>query len=174
MSKEENKEFYVMVNGQRIVVTEEVYRAYVRPIRAEQKRMRRNWRCRVGKANGKGYVRCTKDCSECEYARLGNVPNGNVLSLERLSEVGFDITDESMYIESDIIRKERVSEQKILVRKALERLTDRQREVIIAVFFEEISQKEIAEKWGVTHQAVARVYSQACKKLKTLLWNQLP
>ena len=44
---QENKEFYVTTQGKKVVVTEEVYRAYVRPIRAEQRRKGRAWKCRV-------------------------------------------------------------------------------------------------------------------------------
>ena len=45
METKEQKQFYVIVNGQRVEVTEEVYRAYVRPVRTQQRAERRNWRC---------------------------------------------------------------------------------------------------------------------------------
>ena len=38
---QENKEFYVVIKGEKVVVTEEVYRAYVQPIRKEQRRKSR-------------------------------------------------------------------------------------------------------------------------------------
>ena len=34
---QENKEFYVVIKGEKVVVTEEVYRAYVRPIMKQAK-----------------------------------------------------------------------------------------------------------------------------------------
>lgn len=37
METKEQKQFYIIVNGQRVEVTEEVYRAYVRPVRAQQR-----------------------------------------------------------------------------------------------------------------------------------------
>ena len=42
-----NKEFYITIQGKKVVVTEEVYRAYMRPIRTEQRRQRIAWECRV-------------------------------------------------------------------------------------------------------------------------------
>lgn len=42
------KEFYVVINGEKIFVTEEVYRAYVRPVRNEQRNENRRSRCMVG------------------------------------------------------------------------------------------------------------------------------
>lgn len=83
MSK--NKEFYVMIQGKKVIVSEEVYRAYVRPIRNEQRKERRDWKCRVMGEKG-NLVRCNKKCSECKYAENGNKATGNILSLDKLLE----------------------------------------------------------------------------------------
>ena len=45
METKEQKQYYITVKGQKVPVSEEVYRAYVRPVRAQQRAMRRNWRC---------------------------------------------------------------------------------------------------------------------------------
>ena len=42
MSNREPKEFYILVAGEKISVTEEVYRAYKRPVWAEKKRRQRH------------------------------------------------------------------------------------------------------------------------------------
>lgn len=42
----ENKEFYLVIKGEKIIVSEEVYRAYKSSDRAERKRKQRMWRCR--------------------------------------------------------------------------------------------------------------------------------
>lgn len=68
METKEQKQFYVVVNGQRVEVTEEVYRAYVRPVRAQQRAARRNWRC-VLKAKKYGLVRCKKCLSHETFHR---------------------------------------------------------------------------------------------------------
>lgn len=69
METKEQKEFYVTVNGQKVEVSEEVYRAYVRPVRAQQRTEKRNRRCKV-KGARLGLVRCKGNCSECEYAKV--------------------------------------------------------------------------------------------------------
>ena len=61
----ENKEFYVTIQGKKVEVTEEVYRAYVRPIRTEQRQQRRDWKCRIVGEKG-NLVRCNKNCNECK------------------------------------------------------------------------------------------------------------
>ena len=73
-----DKRFYLTIKGQQVEVSEDVYRAYVRPIRAEQRRKRREWKCQIKGKNGK-LVRCQKDCRECRYAQSGNSALGNKL-----------------------------------------------------------------------------------------------
>lgn len=82
METKEQKQYYVIVNGQKVEVTEEVYRAYVRPVRAQQRTEKRNKRCKV-KGERFGLVRCNGDCSKCEYAKSGKVPD----FLERATNV---------------------------------------------------------------------------------------
>lgn len=75
------KEYYIEVNGEKIPVTEEVYRAYYRPVWAEHKREERRRKCRL--LNG---TRCSKKCSECTMMK-----NGSDLSLDSLDEdIGFE------------------------------------------------------------------------------------
>lgn len=40
----ENKEFYLVIKGEKVIVSEEVYRAYKSSDRAERKRKQRMWR----------------------------------------------------------------------------------------------------------------------------------
>ena len=47
METKEQKQYYVTVGGQKVPVSEEVYRAYVRPVRAQQRTEKRNKRCKV-------------------------------------------------------------------------------------------------------------------------------
>ena len=41
------KRFYLTIRGQEVEVSEEVYREYKRPDRAERKRKQRMWRCLI-------------------------------------------------------------------------------------------------------------------------------
>ena len=55
----EKKEFYIIIKGEKVIVSEEVYRAYIRPLRAERLRKLRAWKCQVkGK---KGNLRLTEE-----------------------------------------------------------------------------------------------------------------
>ena len=84
----ESKEYYVIIDGQQVPVTEEVYRAYMRPVWAEQKRQERSKRCRV---DG---VRCTGDCSQCPHQRTGSV-----VSLDQPADDGYHPADTQADIE---------------------------------------------------------------------------
>ena len=88
METKEQKQFYVTVNGQKVEVSEEVYRAYVRPIRAQQRAERRNWKCKV-KGQRLKSVRCKQDPYSCSFAIHGNQATGNIPSLAALSESGY-------------------------------------------------------------------------------------
>ena len=65
-----------------VPVTEDVYRAFKRPLWAEKKAKERKSRCQIGKDNGKT-KRCNGDCSQCDHFR-----SGSDLSLEGLEEAG--------------------------------------------------------------------------------------
>ena len=98
MSRNENnneiKSYYINVHyavgegddrvvvDQDVPVTEEVYRAFKRPLWAEKKAKERKSRCQIGKDNGKT-KRCNGDCSQCDHFR-----SGSDLSLEGLEEAG--------------------------------------------------------------------------------------
>lgn len=78
--KPETKEYYIIIEGQEVPVTDEVYRAYKRPTWAEHKRNDREKLCQVSNGNG-GLKRCTEDCSNCQHKK-----EGKVLSLDDLTE----------------------------------------------------------------------------------------
>lgn len=63
----ENKEFYLVIKGEKIIVSEEVYRAYKSSDRAERKRKQRMWRCRIKREKGinNQWKRCQGNCEEC-------------------------------------------------------------------------------------------------------------
>ncbi len=164
----ENKEFYVMVQGKKVVVSEEVYRAYVRPIRTEQRRERRAWKCQVMGEKG-NLVRCKGKCSECEYAKDGNKATGNILSLDKLLEKGVEIADKHLTPEELYIEKEsRISIQE-QVHKAISQLTPRQQEIVRLVYFEGKTQEEVASLYGVDGSAIRHAMQRIYTTLKKIL-----
>ena len=56
--------------------------------------------------------------------------------------------------------------QKLMLRMGLSQLTDQQRQVIKASYFDGMAQNEIAQTMDITQQAVNKHYKSAMKKLK--------
>ena len=154
--------------GKKVEVSEEVYRAYVRPIRAEQRKKRREWKCPVPGKKG-NLVRCQEDCSKCKYALAGNNARGNILSLDTFKEEGVEILDrdfdlEVMYIESE----ERTSNQERL-HKAILQLTPRQQEMIRMIYFEGKTQEEVAWIFEIDGSSVRHAMQRIYARLKKIL-----
>ena len=103
MEEKEAKKFYLFVKGKKVEVSEEIYRAYVRPISAEQKR---------------------------RYRALSKF---SVRSLEDMQENGMDIEAKDTDIESQIVEAEEHREELDLLRAALEKIEGRDREIIYMV-----------------------------------------
>ena len=93
------------------------------------------------------------------------------LSLDELSQNGGDVADESPNAEEIYFEKEEDEQIKSLVHNALKCLTDRQREVVIKVFWDKATFREIGEELGVHFTTVAEIYQSAIKKLKKFLQN---
>ena len=170
METKEQKKFYVTVNGQKVEVSEEVYRAYIRPVRAQQRAERRNWRC-VLKADKYGLVRCKKDCGQCPYALQGNAPTGNETSLDILREAGFDAPS-SIDMEADLIESEERIEQAGKLHEAISKLNERQQQLIRELFFNGKTQQEIAIETGISKQSVSDALRRALSTLKKFLGKE--
>ena len=167
METKEQKKFYVTVNGQKVEVSEEVYRAYVRPVRAQQRTEKRNRRCKV-KGARLGLVRCKGNCSECEYAKSGKTFGGAEQSLDALTESGFELPSESD-IEVDLLAEEERNEQMEKLHSAIASLTERQQYLIREIYFNGRTQGEIAAAMGATKQAVSNAVRRALASLKKIL-----
>lgn len=162
---EGEKEFYVIVQGEKVAVSEEVYRAYVRPVRRDQRRKRRNQRCRIVGEKG-NLIRCPNNCSKCPYATDGK-PNGSVLSLDEFRERGREIENRAMDIEENYIAEEERQERAEKLHAAIAQLSPRQKRMVELIYFEGMTQNELAELYGVDKSAIShamkRIYS-AIKK----------
>lgn len=167
---EEKKEFYLIVRGEKVAVNEEVYRAYTRPIRAEQRRKRRTWKCRKLSETGGYYVRCKERCESCPYYLAGNSSLGNITSLDRLVDYEVEIEDKSSDPEADYIERETTEEEYAKLQRAISQLTPRQQEMVRLVFFEGKTQSEVAKQFGIEKQSVCdamrRIYASIKKFLE--------
>lgn len=152
----ENQRF-IEIDGQRIPVTEEVYRAYKRPLWAEHKRKEREKRCRDSQG-----TRCTGDCSECDKQRTGSI-----LSLDKLSMDGFDASDPADF--TQLLEDELMLEELHIALDALDAL-DRK---IIDLFAAGKSEREIAAVVGLSQKGVnkrkTRIFSDLRQRLKSFI-----
>lgn len=166
---EGKKEFYLTVRGEKVAVSEEVYREYVRPVRKDKRRQRRNRKCLVaGKKwkNGKvQIVRCRAECSTCPYAVNGK-PSGSTLSLDDFKEKGFEIENTEFDLEADYAEEDSKNEMKERLHKAIMQLTPRQREMVRLVYFEGKTQKEVAEHFGIKQPTVQQAMKRIIAALK--------
>lgn len=163
-----NQEFYVTVQGKKVLVSEEVYRAYVRPIRAEQRRERRAWKCQVVGSKG-NLVRCQEDCSQCEYALAGNNATGNILSLDIFKDEGVEILDRDFDLETMYIENEERTSITERIYKAIQLLPKKQQKVLILTYFKGKDQEFIAKKLQIKQPAVSRLLKRAEERLKIIL-----
>lgn len=134
----ENRQRYIFIDNEPISVTEEVYRAYMRPIWRERKRRERVKRCRIGG------VRCTGNCSQCPYQRTGGA-----LSIERMQGVGHDPVDTTYDLEF-------VVEGRMLLEALFEQLEalDPDGQVLCQLLLDGESERQIAKRLGISQVAV--------------------
>ena len=157
-----NKRFYLTIRGQEVEVSEEVYRAYIQPVRAERRRKQRAFRCKIKGKKG-NLVRCQKDCRECPYALSGHNALGNSLSLDRMKDEGVDIEDRHLDVEQNYI----ADEEKRELYAAIKKLTPRQKEIVRLIYFEEKTQEEAASIIGISHQAISKALKKILDELKS-------
>lgn len=131
-----NKTFYLYVKGQRVEVSEEIYRAYVRPERRQRMR---------------------------EYRAKEKVC---VSSIEWLSEKGFELEDKTQDFEMRLIEAEENAEEISNLYSAIKKLSERDRKLIELYYYESKTQQEVAEILGVSQQAVQKRLDRILGRLK--------
>jgi len=128
-----DKQRYVLINGEKVYVSEEVYRAYYRPVWREAKQRK---------------VR-----SEMEY------------SLDALKDNGFEA-------DSSAASLDEIVSDKLLLDKlyaALAEMTDAERNLIDAHFFQEKSERDISAESGTPQTTINYRKKQLLKLLQKKL-----
>ena len=156
----DKKQRYLYINGERIKVTEEVYKEYMKPVWRENKKAIRGWRCRL--SNGR---RCHDNCDECEFARLGEGPFGTVGSLDFLEEV----EDPALLMDYDLSEHIIKINEKELIMTEISKM-DETSQRIIGMLAEGYTHQEIADAYGVTRSDISHRISVIRKKLKKFLF----
>ena len=133
---QDNKTFYLFVKGQKVEVSEEIYRAYVQPERKQRMR---------------------------EYRAKNKIV---VSSIEGLEEKGFKIADESQDFLTSLINIEEENERRTLLVKALSCLKEQDKQIVQLYFYDNKTQDEIADILGVSRQYISKKIKQILEKLK--------
>jgi len=150
----DNLQRYIEIDGEQIPVTEEVYRAYKRPLWAERKRKERAKRCRDEKG-----LRCTKDCKLCPKLR-----DGGDLSIDKFSDDGYEIADTVDLAE--FVADKLLLEQLVA---ALDELEPDERSLIDAIFYNDRTERDYAAEIGISHQAVGKRKHKIIEKLRSIM-----
>ena len=160
------KRFVLKIRGQEVEVSEEVYRAYVRPIRAEQRQKRRQWKCQKLSETGGHYVRCKERCENCPYYLAGNSALGNVSSLDNLVDCEVEIEDRESDLEANYIERETQEEEYANLHAAIATLTRKEQRLINLIYFEGKTIDEVGAMLGVSHQAISKAKKKIIEKIR--------
>jgi len=141
----DKKNYYLFLGDLKVDVSEEVYKGYW------QETNRENYLKRLDKENRLGYF---SEFVSDEVARSME---------ERLIDKAVDL--------------EKLVEVKIQIEalnRALDNLSPEEREIIQALFYEEIPQRDLAKKLNISQGAVFRRKEKILRKLKVLLedWKE--
>jgi DNA-directed RNA polymerase specialized sigma24 family protein len=159
---QETKQYYLTIEGQEITVSEEVYRAYKRPIWAEHKRNDRQKLCQVSDGKG-GLKRCTEDCSKCSRTK-----EGSFLSLDGLEETGYSVEDRSQDV-AEIVAEKMLLEELFIALEELDPNSHR----ICELLMEGRSKREIARLMSIPQSSFEYQFKKLMASLRKRLENYI-
>ncbi len=138
--KENKKNYYIFLGDKKVDVSEKVYKGYW------QETNRENYLNRLDKENKLGYF--------SEF-----ISDGTDRSMEER------LIDKAVDVEKLVAVKMQIE----ALNKALDKLNPEEREIIQALFFDEIPQRELEKKLNISQGAVFRRKEKTLKKLKVFL-----
>ena len=138
--KENKKNYYLFVGDKKIDVSEKIYKEYW------QETNRENYLKRLDRKNKLSYF-------------------SEFVTEEKDRTIEERFTDKSIDIEKLVAVKMQIA----ALHEALNKLNPEEREIIQALFFEEIPQRDLAKKLNISQGAVFRRKEKTLKKLKEFL-----
>lgn len=138
--KENKKNYYLFVGDKKIDVSEKIYKEYW------QETNRENYLKRLDRKNKPSYF-------------------SEFVTEEKDRTIEERFTDKSIDIEKLVAVKMQIA----ALHEALNKLNPEEREIIQALFFEEIPQRDLAKKLNISQGAVFRRKEKTLKKLKEFL-----
>ncbi len=101
------------------------------------------------------------------------VRHESMYSLETLSEKeGNELSAGTANAEEEIIEQETIAERNKRLYAAIRSLSPRQQEIIHKVYFEEKSQREVAEEIGITEGTLSLTLERAISNLRKIIKNK--
>lgn len=101
------------------------------------------------------------------------VRHESIYSLEAIAEEGGnELADETTNAEEEIIEQEAIAERNKRLYAAICTLSPRQQEIIHKVYFEEKSQREVAEEIGITEGTLSLTLERAISNLRKIIKNK--
>ncbi len=135
----EDKKYYIFLDGKKVYVTEEVYKSY--------------WQI----TNKERYLYKLDRKNRLSY--FSEFDSENDVSIdEKLADANVDV-------EKLLETKEKIEN----LYKALDSLTTKEKEIIQALYFDDVSMRELAEKMATNHRYIGRTTEKILKKLKITL-----
>lgn len=155
MSMNKDSNWYIQSGGKKIIVSEAVFREYMRMVWREQKQWERQNRC--PRPSGAGV--CRKDCSSCLYER-------------QPVEFSLEALQESADIESPVLVEEIYcqKEQYDSLWQAVDTLPEKEKQVVFW-FSQGMSQREMARQLSLSTARICQIKSRAFRKLKNILYE---
>lgn len=146
----EREKYYLAVDGQQFEVSRELYEAYYRGERKERYFMHdlKEQHTRVDKDTGETVTLPSREDS-----------------YERLIEAQKQFAEESVDVEDMAVRAVMLEK----LNKALHTLSAEERGIIHALFYQEVSEVELAERMGIARTTLQSRKYKILKKLKKLL-----
>ena len=117
------------------------------------------------------------EISEDEYQNWQNqMKVTGVVSLNEFMEQGSDIPEDNNNRGSSFIKPEEAMEKeelKKMLAESLEKLTDKEKKVILLYYYEELTLKEISEVLEVSESRVSQLHKRALQKMREKLGDYL-
>ena len=140
------KKYTVVCNGTKVEVTEAVYKLYVTDPENEERQYR--------------WSKVSRIEIDTENEKVIFVPSRED-SIDRLSELGFEFEDTSFSIDA--------LDTAVTVEQALDQLTFDERYIIESLFYNERSERELANELGVTQFKIHYDKMKILSKMNKLL-----
>lgn len=146
-----------------------------RTVRQKQKKMEnaiKEIEARVGRTATDAEIAESLGISDDEYMEWqGQMNVTNVVSLNEFMEQGSDVPRDTLKSDTfdtpeEVLEK---SELKQMLMDSLELLTEREKQVILFYYYEELTLKEIAAVLDVSESRVSQLHTKALQKMKTNL-----